>query len=166
MTTLLEMISPPRPVTFEWLVSANDCQPPIAAERSLGLPVIVVPVAQAGGGASQEISRAAAINLNALRAVYVNEAGKFALADPNIPEAAFACGVTIGAASIDTAATAKTGGEMADASWSWTEGPVYIGAGATLTQTPVSSGVLVQIGLATASDKIIINPQHLADLAD
>jgi hypothetical protein len=165
MTLLLAWFIPERPLKLGWLLSANACQPPIPASQAVDLPVIVVPVS-GGGAASQEISRDAATSLNALRAVYVNEAGKFSLADPNVPQAAFACGVTIGAASIDTAATAKTGGEMTDASWSWTDGPVYIGAGATLTQTPVSSGTLVQIGLATAPTKLIINPQHLVDLAD
>ena len=51
MKTLLETILPPRPVTLEWIVSADCAQPPIPASRAVDLPVIIVPLAE-GGGAS------------------------------------------------------------------------------------------------------------------
>lgn len=116
-----------------------------------------------GGSTDQFITRTAAANIGAPRAVYVDSSNKFALADPANPLAAAACGVTIGAAAINTSLTAQISGEMTEPAWAWAAGPVFIGAGGVLTQNPVSSGTLVQIGVATGPNTLIIDPEHISN---
>ena len=135
----------------------------IAAVAPASVAAVTAPPAPAAGVAT--LSRLASVSIGALRAVYVNAAGKFAIAEPADPNAAFACGLTTVAASADQNSTAQISGEITHSGWSWSLGTVYAGAGGLPTQSAPTSGALVKIGVATAADKIIIEPEHLADLA-
>ncbi len=51
----------------------------------------------------------------------------------------------------------QTNGPMTDASWSWTQGPVYADDDGFLTQTAPTTGWVVSVGKAIASDTIDVN---------
>lgn len=48
-------------------------------------------------------------------------------------------------------------GELIDPSWTWTQGPVFLGAGGQLTQTPTLTDALVQIAEALSATKLLVN---------
>lgn len=75
-----------------------------------------------------------------------------------LTHAGTAIGVSTGAALLGELVTIQTLGNLAEPSWSWNEGAIYVGPSGTLIQT--ISGVFVQqIGMATNSTEMNINPQ-------
>jgi hypothetical protein len=102
--------------------------------------------------------RSAAIagaDLGGHRAIHI-DAGAALYAEPSIPSADRVAGITIGAAASGAIVNFQTSGEMVEPSWNWTEGPIYLGPSGTLTQTPPAAGVSVELGIATAMNKIIV----------
>ena len=68
-------------------------------------------------------------------------------------------GITQGAVSAGDDATVQTVGLMTEPSWTWTEGPVYVGANGVLTQSLAGLAFIQQVGLAVSATSIDINPQ-------
>jgi hypothetical protein len=65
--------------------------------------------------------------------------------------AAACVGITTGAVSLGAEVTFVTAGNMEEGSWTWSLGPVYLGADGLLTQTPPSSGVVLQVAYALSA---------------
>jgi len=96
--------------------------------------------------------------LSALRVVRAASMGHVRYARPPEPEALAPLGLTSSAAMSGDTLTLINGGELQDPSFDWTVGqPVILGANGMLTQTqPVSQPFLVVIGLAVATDTIVV----------
>jgi hypothetical protein len=95
--------------------------------------------------------------LSALRVVRLAAAGHVVLARPPELQAQAPVGVTTAAAMMGGQVELRTHGEMQDASWSWTVGPVLLSRDGVLTQSqPAGIGFLVVIGFATASDTLLV----------
>ena len=101
----------------------------------------------------------ASINLSALRAVILDNAGQFAYADSGTPSHAYrVAGILPYAISQGTEGAAYRLGEISDAVWNWTRGsPIYLGANGQLTQTPPTTGFLLV--LAQPVSPTVINLQ-------
>lgn len=54
----------------------------------------------------------------------------------------------------------QTSGEIEDAAWTWTSGPVFVGVNGTLTQFPSTARTPVVIGMATSPTKMLIRVQQ------
>ena len=87
----------------------------------------------------------ASINLSALRAVILDNAGQFAYADSSTPSHAYrVAGILPYAISQGTEGVAYRLGEITDAVWNWTRGsPIFLGTNGQLTQTPPATGILL-----------------------
>ena len=67
-------------------------------------------------------------------------------------------GVSLTAADEGDSLDAMIQGEVVEASWSWSPGPVFLGKAGGLVQTPPTAGFIQQIGTATSATKIVISP--------
>jgi hypothetical protein len=115
------------------------------------------PAGPAGADAAdQPIIMTAAETLGGHRAACASAAGAV-YADPDDPDRADAIGITTGAADLGATVTLQTGGDMVEPSWSWSPGPIYVGPAGTLTQTPPASGTLMQIGVAIAATRVLVD---------
>jgi hypothetical protein len=87
----------------------------------------------------------ASINLSALRAVILDNAGQFAYADSSTPSHAYrVAGILPYAIPQGAEGVAYRLGEISDAVWNWTRGsPIYLGTNGQLTQTPATTGILL-----------------------
>jgi len=101
----------------------------------------------------------ASINLSALRAVILDNAGQFAYADSGTPSHAYrVAGILPYAIPQGAEGVAYRLGEISDAVWNWTRGsPIYLGANGQLTQTPPTTGFLLV--LAQPVSPTVINLQ-------
>jgi hypothetical protein len=107
------------------------------------------------GGAS--VTKTAAEAVSGHRAVKaVGDQVAYASADV-AGDAELVLGVTVGAAIAGAPATVQTVGEMVEGSWAWTVGPVFLGLNGLLTQTPPAAAFVRQIGVAVASDRLLID---------
>lgn len=69
-----------------------------------------------------------------------------------------AVGISTGAATAGQLVTIQCMGSITEPSWTFTEGPVYVGSQGQLTQS--MTGLFVQqVGIATSSTTLNINPQ-------
>jgi hypothetical protein len=105
--------------------------------------------------------------LSALRVVRRSSDGRVLYARLPELEARAPLGVTAHAADSGATIAVVTAGPLSDSSWNWTVGrPVLLGASGVLTQTqPAEFDALVVIGLAVASDAIVVRimpPVYLA----
>lgn len=99
------------------------------------------------------------------RAVRFDTAGTVWLADKDsVAFAPHTAGIITGAVVIGEIATVLLQGKFDEVSWTWTQGPIWLGDDGQLTQTPPTTGVLVQIGLALKATSIRVAPQLIAIL--
>lgn len=113
------------------------------------------PPGPAGG---QALVKTADVTLSGHRVVRATSALGVNYADNQTPShAATVVGVTTGAALLGAAVIVQVSGEIVEPSWAWTPNlPVYCGPNGTLTQTPPSSGWLLEIGFAVAATQLFI----------
>lgn len=94
--------------------------------------------------------------ISALRAIVADDGtGRY----PNTAIASDAgkvVGISVTAAADGEPFEVLTDGEWADASWSWTPGPVFCGADGVLTQTPPSGWVL-EVGRALSATRLTVD---------
>lgn len=104
------------------------------------------------------VTKTAGTALGGHRLVVIGDEGKAIYADPSIISHGHrVLGMTTGAAAEGGDVTIMSVGELTEPSWSWLpEKPVFLGASGVPTQTVPTSGVLVQIGFATAPTKLYI----------
>lgn len=124
------------------------------------------------GGAAQRLAqtRTAAVTLSGHRIVTPTPDGRVAYATNDALEHAdVPLWLTLGAADADGPVQVLIAGETTESSWTWTRGPVYLGALGLLTQEPptVDTGAvfLARIGVATAANVLHVDPQPSIVLA-
>ncbi|WP_314407320.1 hypothetical protein [Pseudomonas kuykendallii] len=77
-----------------------------------------------------------------------------------------AAGITLTAAAQGAPINLQLSGPLDDSAWSWTLGPVWLGAEGALTQTPPAEGFLLYVGAAVSPTRIIINIDQPIELAE
>lgn len=68
-------------------------------------------------------------------------------------------GLTTGASAQGDTVTIQTSTMLTEATWTLSEGPVYVGANGALTQSVTGLAFVQQIGIAVSPTQININPQ-------
>ena len=102
-------------------------------------------------------SLVAGVDLLAQKAVAINTIGKAVYADNTLSQASLVLGITTEAVSAEASVNIQTGGRMYNAAWSLTPGDlVYVGTGGAVTATKPTSGYLKKLGIATATNTIMI----------
>lgn len=123
----------------------------------------------AGGGAVRLAeARTASGSLSGHRVVTPGPDGRVGYASNTAAEHVNApLWLTLSAALAETQVTVLMAGEATEPSWSWSPGPVYLGAGGALTQTPPGAGAVfsAQIGAATSPTTVHIDRQPSIVLA-
>lgn len=115
------------------------------------------PGSPGAGGASVETLKNASGAVGGLRAVYAVDLNTVAHASASVLlQAQTVIGVSKGAAVSGDPVQVVQLGEIVDPSWSWSDGPVYLGENGLLTQTPPASGQHLQIGVATAPTNLYV----------
>lgn len=143
---------------------------PVAVTVAGGAQVAVVAVPGPPGpqglpGDAQAISQVittgtAAGNLSGHRAVTQRVDGTFEPASNTNPAHLSApVWITTGAASSGAPVTAVAYGLIEEPSWAWTPGPIFLGVGGALTQTPPTAPAvfLAQIGTATGPTTVFVS---------
>lgn len=142
----------------------------LAASMSETLQVdaatVVVEVVEVGppgpsGGHTIAFTRVAAADVSGHRVVTPLADGTVAYADSSSPASLNRpMWVTAGAAASGTEVPVVAFGEMTEPSWSWTPGPVWLGADGALTQDPPTPPMfLQQIGVADTPTSLFVDPQ-------
>jgi hypothetical protein len=73
--------------------------------------------------------------------------------------------MTTGAAASGAAVTLAYYGLVTEPSWAWSPGPLYVGVGGLLTQTPPASGYIRLVGAAVSATTVWLDPQPAIALA-
>jgi hypothetical protein len=69
-------------------------------------------------------------------------------------------GITVQSAIAGDNVIVQIGGPVQEPSWSWTPNlPIFVGINGQLTQTPPTTGWLLEIGVADTTTKIIVEPK-------
>lgn len=71
--------------------------------------------------------------------------------------------ITTGAASAGSVVEVVAYGLLIEPSWSWAPGPIYLGVGGSLTQTPPTApgaAFLAQVGVATSATSVFVDRQQ------
>lgn len=55
--------------------------------------------------------------------------------------------------------TIQAYGPLEDATWTWSDGPIYLGSNGALTQTAPTSGFVLEVGRALTLIKFLVNPK-------
>lgn len=117
----------------------------------------------AGGSAFQ---RQAGESISALRVVYELDAQVFYLDYRDEAHIYLMLGLTLTSANGGDLINVQRSGSIDDASWSWTPGPVWLGATGALTQNPPADGFDVLIGAAVSATRITLNLQQPIELPE
>ena len=103
------------------------------------------------------LTKRAARALSGHKIVKAIGAGAVDYASSDSPaDAGAVLGITLGAANGDASVNVQSDGEMAEPTWSWRPGAVFLGIQGALTQTPPLAGLLQQIGVATTPTTILV----------
>jgi hypothetical protein len=125
----------------------------------------IAPFLPAGGGGQAQnivVAGTAATALSGHRAVTRLEDGTFGYAsNDNIDHLGLPLWVTTGASSMGAAVQAVALGEIIEPSWSWSLGPVFLGANGLLTQSVPTAPAqfLAQVGFATGATRMFVDRQ-------
>lgn len=151
------------PVVTRWRGSDGTVTQLVANAPAQPIAAIVGPPGPAGpvGGLATRIAGEA---LGGHRAVTIGVDGRAYLASPVEPQAMAVFGVTTGAAASGAPVEICCAGEVTEPSWTWTPGPVWLGANGTLTQVVPITGALVQVGTAGGATGLNIAPRVVARL--
>lgn len=111
---------------------------------------------QGPSGATIEQVRLSSGALSALRVVRdTGDGSHVGLASPT--SAIGVIGVLLTAAgAAEQPVTVIEFGEMTDGSWSWAQGPLWVGVAGVLTQTPPLAGTLLQVAEALSPTRILV----------
>jgi hypothetical protein len=95
----------------------------------------------------------------------VIDSGLAVYADKGTPShATRVAGITRGAIASGASGEIQYGGEMSDPSFAFTPGAIYLGSNGLLTQTPPTSGFILEVAKALTSTRILINIQSPINL--
>ena len=116
-----------------------------------------------GAGSATEktaFTMIAETNLNGLRVVASSDnfIGQAVYADHNdVSQSTKVLGITRGAVLAGNSVEVIDGGSINDPSWSWTDGPLFLGVNGLLTQTAPSVGFVLMVGKAVSATRISLN---------
>jgi hypothetical protein len=112
-----------------------------------------------GGIPLYNIELRAAINLSGHRAIIIDSYGDAIYADNSSILESSVVGITTSAASLNTIVyAAANGATIVEPSWSWVpQQPIFLGSTGYLTQTAPTSGIIVQLGLALSTTKMLVD---------
>lgn len=110
------------------------------------------------GEANVTQSHEAGTNLSGHRAIRVASGLAYVCDGTNAAHIGRAIGISTGAAVAGADVEVQTAGLLTEPSWTWADGPVFVGASGVLTQSVVGLAYLHQIGLAVSATQIDINP--------
>ncbi len=96
-------------------------------------------------------------NLSGHRAVRLNADGKFEYAALTVDSVFETCGITVGAISQNQTGVARSVGVIDEGSWAWQTGAIFLAADGILTQTPPTSGYLLEVARAISATKILVS---------
>lgn len=137
----------------------------VTSQPTLDIVTDTLSLDVASGGlvpANIDLAAEAGENLSALRVVRLNGTNKAVYADNDNATNANAVGITTSSAASGATASIRYAGLLEDSSWTWSQGPIYIGTAGTLTQAAPTGGLIVrEVARAIASTKIIIDIETL-----
>ena|SRR3990172_96694 len=118
-----------------------------------------------GTGGAAEVYIAGEV-LSGHMAVVVNASGDVIKADKDTSTKVDVVGITTGAAAVGFPVTVQFSGTLINAGWSWTpNAEVYLGNAGALTQSLPASGFFVTVGIATDTDRILIDAEPPIQIA-
>lgn len=120
------------------------------------------PMGPAGAAA---FARPAGVSLSALRFCYELGGQVFPLDFQDATHIDLAAGLTLSAGAPGDQVNLQMSGPVDDLHWSWTPGPLWLGAAGALTQQPPTEGYLLQVGTALSPTRILLNPSLPIELA-
>ena len=123
------------------------------------------PKGDPGAAGGTYIETVAGEAISALRVVYLDGEEVFHL-DPASSNVRAVLGVAANGAGTGDPVNVQRLGVMQDSAWSFTPGPVWCGASGQLTQAPPATGHDLQVGVAVATDKIIIGISDPIELGE
>lgn len=109
----------------------------------------------AGGSVVQVI---AGETLSGHRAIRLSNGLAYYCDAMNLAHVGTGIGVSTGAALINETVNVQTLGTLSEPSWTWIDGPIYVGANGQLTQS-ITGLFIQQIGVATNATAMNINAQ-------
>lgn len=112
-----------------------------------------------GPAGGQFIYIPSASSLSGHRAVKIIDGVAHYCDGSNGADTGLAIGITCCANDTNDRSRIQLFGEHNESSWAWADGPVYVGVAGLLTQSLDNLEFIQQIGIATSSTQIIINPQ-------
>lgn len=137
----------------------------VYAQPDVDLQISQITLDVASGGivpANIDFSAEAGENLSALRAVRLDGLNKLRYASNDTATNANAVGIITAAVSAGATGNVRYAGLLSDASWSWSQGAIYIGDNGVLTQTAPSGGLIMrEIARAISTTQIIIDIEPL-----
>ena len=114
----------------------------------------------AGASGASTIERIAGQILGGHRAVWINAGQAFYASADDLTSSELVAGITTMAVSSGDSVVIQNAGEITEPSWNWSQGVVYLGLNGQLTQTPPSSGVNTEIGVALSATKLLVRIQR------
>lgn len=129
----------------------------------LGLLSLLTPaetVTTASSDQVTDIVMNAAIALSGHRVIRATAAGAV-YADPSDPPNAVIIGISLHAANKDEDISIRAAGVIVEPSWSFVEGPVCLGPNGMLTQSPPTSGKIVEIGVPKSPKALLVRVQQV-----
>lgn len=90
--------------------------------------------------------------------VYQTASGVAIASSSSVAHASRILGLTNSAVSLGANVPVTLSGELIEPTWTFTEGlPIYLSVNGTLTQTPPSSGFILQMGVAVSPTKVSVS---------
>lgn len=144
---------------FDW-IGPSDTLPPLRSPSGAIVAAIIGPTGGDGRPGGSTTRRDAVGPISGHRVVR-SVPGGCAYASANEADHADAVlGVTVGAATDGVEVEIAVSDEIVEPSWSWTQGPVFLGLDGALVQpAPVGTAFIRQIGFAVAPDRLLLTPR-------
>lgn len=153
----------------EIVVTIEDPAPPIVVTVAAPAGPVEVTVSEVGlvgppgtgsGGITSPDGLTAGHILSGHRLVVPSSGDSVIYADhDNLSDLACPVWLTLGAAVEDAPVDLAVYGAVTEGSWAWTLGPIYVGDGGLLVQTPPTTGYVRQVATAVDTDTIWLDPQ-------
>lgn len=151
-------------------VTAERRQELIAAEKPAKSVVLAGvrgrpgPRGEPGPAGGAAVLRTAGATVSALQAVYERDGLVYPLDYRDEDSVSLLLGIALTAAGTGGEVTVQRSGALTDSSWTWSYGPLWLGAAGAITQTPPDDGFDVAIGVATAATSILLDIQPPIEL--
>lgn len=113
-----------------------------------------------GIGGIDQVTKLAGANLGGNRAVVHSTTGSTVVYADNTNALHEACvlGITAGSALVGEVVQVQTSGEMVEPTWTWTpREAIYLTTNGQLTQTPPTSGFVLQLGFALTATSMFVS---------